>query len=262
MENITGQAGAIALVGSGEYLDAMNTTDRYLLDTLGGPAQARVVVIPTASGLEEGMPTRWNALGVEHFRALGASVEPVMLVERADTTDGAILATLEKANFFYFSGGNPAHLIQTLADSPAWEIIRRAHLNGAVLAGCSAGAMALGGYTISLRSLQGGNTPAWVPGLGLVRGLVTFPHFDRMSGFVGPDIFKAIIASALNTLSTKPTLLGVDENTALVRLHPTPNPSEPITQWQVMGQQTVSVFDEEGQAQVYQTGQKLGLLES
>ena len=66
--------GAIALVGSGEYLPVMDDVDRVLLDTLGGPALAHVVVIPTASGLEPGMPEQWNARGVAHFRRLGAQV--------------------------------------------------------------------------------------------------------------------------------------------------------------------------------------------
>src|SRR5205809_2963005 len=96
------QPGALALVGSGEYLPHMAETDRFLLNTLGGPAAARVVVIPTASALEPGMPERWNAMGVAHFHALGARVTPVMLLTRADAQDERVLADLRGADLYYF----------------------------------------------------------------------------------------------------------------------------------------------------------------
>ena len=116
--------GALALVGSGEYLPQMAETDRFLLDTVGGPAAARVVVIPTASALELGMPERWNTMGVAHFRALGAQVTPVLLLTRDDAQDERVLAELREADLYYFSGGNPEHVIETLRDTLAWQIIR------------------------------------------------------------------------------------------------------------------------------------------
>src|SRR5438045_9077083 len=108
---IRAQPGTLALVGSGEYLAHMDETDRFLLDTLGGPAAARVVVIPTASALEPGMPERWNAMGVAHFRALGAQVTPIMLLNRDDAHAERVLADLRAADLYYFSGGNPVHVI-------------------------------------------------------------------------------------------------------------------------------------------------------
>src|SRR5690349_5081788 len=128
------QPGALALVGSGEYLLQMEETDRFLLDTLGGPAAARVVVIPTASALELGMPEHWNTMGVAYFRALGAQVTPVMLLTRDDAQDHQLLADLRGANMYYFSGGNPEHVIEMLRDTPAWQIIRAGYEAGAVLA--------------------------------------------------------------------------------------------------------------------------------
>src|SRR5687768_7688046 len=111
------QPGTLALVGSGEYLPQMDAIDRFVLDALGGPAQ-HVVVIPTASALELGMPERWNTMGVEHFRALGAQVTPVMLLSRDDAHDQQVLAALRGADLYYFSGGNPEHVIETLRDTP------------------------------------------------------------------------------------------------------------------------------------------------
>jgi cyanophycinase len=247
------QPGALALVGSGEYLPHMAETDRFLLDTVGGPALARVVVIPTASALELGMPERWNTMGVAHFRALGAQVSPVMLLTRDDAHDQQVLADLRGADMYYFSGGNPEHVIETLRDTPAWQIIRAGYLAGAVLAGCSAGAMMLGGYTLSVRAVMRGEPPRWLPGLGIAPGIVLMPHFDRMADYAGAEVFRAILAAA----PPNSTLVGVDEDTALVHV-----PAAAEQRWQVIGRQTVSVFDHQGGRAIYRAGDAvvLGLL--
>jgi cyanophycinase len=235
--------GALALVGSGEYLPQMEAIDRGLLDTLGGPASARVVVIPTASALELGMPERWNDMGVAHFRGLGAQVTPIMLLNRDDARDEGVLADLRGADMYYFSGGNPEHVIETLRDTPAWQIISAGYAAGAVLAGCSAGAMMLGGYTLSVRSVMRGQPPRWLHGLGVVPGIVLMPHFDRVADFAGEDVFRSILASA----PAVATLVGVDEDTALVH-----RPAAGT--WQVQGRQTVSVFDGLGVRTIYRAG--------
>ena len=105
-------AGAIALVGSGEYLHAMDSTDTYLIETLGGIETARVVLLPTASGLEVNGPSYWNELGQEHFQALGVQdIRTRVIINRTAASDPQQLALLRGANFYYFSGGNPQHII-------------------------------------------------------------------------------------------------------------------------------------------------------
>jgi peptidase E len=114
MQETNTETGALALVGSGEYLDVMLETDLFLINTLGGPSVTQVACIPTASGLEPGMPERWSKLGVAHFTKLGAEAEAVWLVEKEDAFKPEILQILENSNFFYFSGGNPVYLLETV----------------------------------------------------------------------------------------------------------------------------------------------------
>ncbi|MBK9942171.1 MAG: Type 1 glutamine amidotransferase-like domain-containing protein [Kouleothrix sp.] len=241
------QPGTIALVGSGEYLPHMREVDRALLDTLGAGA-LRVALLPTASGLELGMPERWNTMGAEHFRQLGAEVTPVHLVGSPDARDPQVVAALQGADMYYFSGGNPEYVIETLRDTPAWQAIYAGYLAGAVLAGCSAGAMMLGGYTLSVRSVMRGDAPRWVPALGVLPRLAVMPHFDRVADFAGQAMFRAIVASAPADL----TLIGVDEDTALVR-------SGGSAAWQVLGRQSVSVFGHSGQRTIYRAGEAVTL---
>jgi cyanophycinase len=237
--------GPIALVGSGEYLLQMENVDRLLLEHVGG-ASARVVVLATAAGLEApASPQRWARMGVEHFARLGARAEPVGILVRDDAFDPQWLPLLEAADFIYFSGGSPQHVIETLENSPAWDIIRARHAAGAVLAGCSAGAMAFGAFTLHTRALwrRGpGDGPDWYPALGVLGGVIVLPHFDRMASRMGRETLALLAASVPAGL----TLIGVDEDTALVGLHdgqPATGPSP----WQVMGRQGVSVFSADGE---------------
>lgn len=232
--------GAVALVGAGEYLAVMDTTDRYLLETLGGADHARVALLPTASGLEANGPASWNDLGTKHFHGLGVrDVRPTAIIDRAAAYDPGQLALLQDANFYYFSGGNPQHTIETLRDSPAWEIILTAHQQGAVIAGCSAGAMMMSGHTIAIRQMMAGGKPTLTEALGVVPQVVVFPHFDRMAGFMSQSVFDGLVS----LLPVGHVALGIDENTALVRIEP-PNSDTPTSpsRWRVMGRQNVTIF--------------------
>jgi cyanophycinase len=233
--------GSIALLGSGEYLNVMNATDAYLLQTVGGADQARVVLMPTASGLEANGPTYWNNLGLHHFKALGVKdIRASLIIDRASAADEKQLRLLNEADIYYFSGGNPQHCIEMLRDTPAWEMITAAYDRGAILAGCSAGAMMLSGHTIALRQMMEGGKPGLTKALGVVPRFVVFPHFDRMANFMNQHIFEDLLA----TLPEGHIALGIDEDTALVRVT-TPNSNDAFAtaRWRVMGQQTVKIFE-------------------
>jgi cyanophycinase len=232
----TSHAGPIALVGSGEYLPQMEDIDRQLLAKVGG-ASARVVVLPTAAGLEEpSSPQRWAERGVRHFARLGAHVDAAPILVREHAFDPAWLPLLERADFIYFSGGSPRHLVETLAGSPAWATIAARHAAGAVLAGCSAGAMAFGPLTLQPRRVWAAMAPpadTWQPALGVLANIVTLPHFDRWMGRMS----DALLHQLATSLPADMHLIGVDEDTALVRF----DASSPDT-WRVLGRQGVSVI--------------------
>ncbi len=249
--------GAVALVGAGEYTPAMSDTDAYLIATLGGPGAARVALLPTASGREPGSPERWNAMGLRHFGELGvADIRPTRIIDAASAAAPDQLALLRDATFFYFSGGDPQHVIATMRGSPAWEAITAAYARGAVLAGCSAGAMALAGFTLSIRQVMGGAPPEWQPSLGIVPSVIVFPHFDRMSGFIGQQRFSAMLAA----IPAGRVAVGVDEDTALVRLTAGPaSDGAGPARWRVMGRQTVTVFPSGAEPRVLRAGEEVAI---
>src|SRR5260370_12593985 len=143
----------------------MNATEAYLLEQVGGASSARVVLLPTASGREEHGPAYWNGLGKHHFHALGVrEVRATSIIDRASAADPAQLALLRDGNLYYFSGGDPQYVIETMRDSPAWEIIKAAHEPGPRLAGPTPARMHLPGSTMPFsQCLPAGSPPALQP---------------------------------------------------------------------------------------------------
>jgi cyanophycinase len=231
--------GLITLVGAGEYLPVMEEVDRYLLDSLnvGTP---RVVCLPTAAG-EEGPESvnRWSRMGVDHFKKLGADVTALPIIDQASANDEQFVPKLENADLVYFSGGNPSYLYQTMKGSRAWTAMQKSWSNGAVYAGCSAGAMILANRIPSFRLFS------TVEGFGVVPAQFILPHFDAV-----PVMFKPLVSALKTQLKKGEHLLGIDENTALIgRLG---------GDWKVMGQGKVHVFMRDGK-KTYSHGQTFQL---
>jgi len=231
--------GLIALVGSGEYLSVINDVDRYLLASLNVQTP-RVVCMPTAAGQEgDESVNRWSRMGVEHFKKLGADVTALRIIDKASANDEQYVSLLENTDLIYFSGGNPQYLYETMNGSRAWTAMQKAWSNGAVYAGCSAGAMILAKRIPSFR-LAGTNE-----GFGIVPARFIMPHFDAM-----PVIFKPLVLALKAQLKKGERMIGVDENTALV--------GQLGGEWKVMGQGKVHVFTRAG-TQTYESGQTLSL---
>jgi hypothetical protein len=144
----------VALAGSGEFLPSMAGVDRELLRLAPGN---RVAILPTAAGLED--PAAWGRMGVSHFDSLGARAIHVALHHREDAFDPQVVNALAASDLFYLSGGQPDHLVETLDGSPAWDVISSRLAAGAAVAGCSAGAMALAGWSVRVAAIPTARTP-------------------------------------------------------------------------------------------------------
>src|SRR5467141_2554289 len=106
--------GLVALVGAGEFVPAMAEFDLGLL-TSTGRRRPRVAIIPTAAyPAGEDAFQRCAAMGIEHFSALGAEVEPVLVRDRAAADDPAHAQAVGEADFVYLAGGRQDHLATAL----------------------------------------------------------------------------------------------------------------------------------------------------
>jgi cyanophycinase len=217
--------GPIALVGAGEFLPAMAGLDAALLASTG-VARPRVAIVPTASAPDgEAVFQRWAAMGVTHFAALGAEVEPVLIRDRAAAEDPGHAQALGEADLIYLSGGKPAYLLAALQGTASGRALEAAHDRGAVLAGCSAGAMALAGHAFDFRVRLMPWPVRWRGGLGFAPGVSVVPHYDAW-----PEPLSALIALQAPRGSA---VLGIDEETAVIGRDGT---------WQVHGAARVTVW--------------------
>jgi cyanophycinase len=210
----------LALVGSGEYLPAMEPVDRYLIGQLSRPP--RVVCLPTAAGREGSERIAyWARLGVEHFTRLEARVESLPVIDQESANDALLADAIAAANFVYLSGGKPDYLYNTLAGSLAWEAILAVLADGGILAGCSAGAMILGEKFYGF--------PGWKQGFNFLPGVTVIPHFDE----IPQSIVKPLHLLTRNDLA----MLGIEGKTVLVQCG---------GQYEVVGSGGIHVWNKRG----------------
>jgi cyanophycinase len=215
--------GLIALVGAGEYLPVMDEVDRFLLAAVNTNGRTpQVVCLPTAAGQEGDKSVgRWLKMGEKHFKALGAQVHALPIIDRTSADDPRFEPVLVSADLIYFSGGNPLYLYETMNGSRAWAAAQKAWARGAVYAGCSAGAMILARRLPNFRRMGVGT----ISGFGIMSADYVMPHFNN----AGP--FKFLVNVIRRGMKESEYMLGIDENTALV--------GKLGGQWQVMGESKV-----------------------
>lgn len=170
--------GPVALHGGGEFLPG---DEAFLLAILGLAPRVdgfvRVAVVPTAAA--RGRPDVAAANGVAAFQRVADDagieviVDSVPVVDPASAADPSHVDRLGRATLIHLPGGDPDIIPTLYPGTEAWAAIERAHARGAVLAGSSAGAMALAAWTWT----RGGGMKA----LGVVPGIGVAPHADAAS---------------------------------------------------------------------------------
>ena len=212
--------GPIALVGSGEYLPVMQDVEASLLN---GRAP-KYVQIPTAAAREGAERLQyWVDLGKAQAARLGVEAVSIVANNRQDADNEHLAQQVRDAGLIYLSGGNPSYLANTLRDTLLWSAIEQAWADGAALAGCSAGAMALADHIPTLRL----PTHPATRGLGLLGHIRVLPHFDTMFSHL-PDFFTRFMR-----VPDGVHVVGIDEETAIV--------GGPI-EWEVQGRQSAWLF--------------------
>lgn len=197
----------LALVGSGEYSPQMQEFETGLLHSAFTRGKSNTFLqIPTASS-HEGDDRRayWRRRGAEQAERIGCKLLYLPIHEREDAFNPDYVDALDGAGLIYFSGGDPHRIVDVFQGSPLWDEITTQWMSGSSLAGCSAGAMAFGGTIMGIRKSNHS------PGLNLLPDIEVIPHYDKMLGWL-PDRVTSFIARA----GADTTLIGIDENTALV----------------------------------------------
>lgn len=213
-------SGPVALHGGGEFLPG---DEPFLLAILALAPRVdgavRIAVVPTAAA--RGRPDLAAANGVAAFQRVAADagvpvvVEAIPVVDAPSAADPTLAARLGAATLIYLPGGDPDIIPTLYAGTAAWTAMQDAWENGAMLAGASAGAMALAAWTWTR---DGG-----VEGLGVVPGIGVAPHADAASWDQAVTRYGAVVPPELD-------FIGLAERTAVIV---PPTVGEP---WHVVGE--------------------------
>jgi cyanophycinase len=193
--------GPLALVGGDELNPGNEPQDEVLVRAAGnGPA----FVLATAAGRQH--PEAAVANAVRWFAGLGLRVEELPATRRSDAKN-ANVARAGEGRFFYLVGGDPGLVPKVLAGTPLWDAIVGAWAGGAALAGSSAGAMALGEWTLVRDRMPGDDRRRYLPALELVPRVAVLPHFETFG-------HRWVDSAERAAPRRDVVLLGIDERTA------------------------------------------------
>ena len=170
----------VAIGGAEDKTDELRVLSR-VFSLAGGSDE--VVVIATASGIPEQVLPAYD----EAFRRLGASdVHCLDVRERKDAASEENVARVARSGVIFFTGGDQLRLTNVFGGSPVLTAIRERHQAGAVVAGTSAGAMALPATMIysggAADALHKGEVKM-AAGLGFAEGVIIDSHFLERGRF-------------------------------------------------------------------------------
>ena len=203
----TTKRGPLMLIGGAED----KTGQRSILARfvhLSGSANARIVVISTASALGDAA----TGLYVDLFHSMGvADVRGARPLSRAEADSDEMVDLLADATGVFMTGGNQMKLSGVVAGTAMGRAMIAAHHRGAVIAGTSAGASAQSVHMVAFGA--DGATPKFrmvqmAAGLGLIDGVIVDQHFEQRNRY---GRLLALVAHSPSLLG-----VGVDEDTAAV----------------------------------------------
>ena len=230
--------GPLLLVGGNEFRSGNEPQDRVLVAWCGD-RPAHVVV--TAAVRHD--PDAAVRHAVDWFAALGLPMTELPMRNRTQARSEATVEAARSAGATYLCGGDPGIVVSTLRDTPGWEALRAAWHAGAALAGSSAGAMALGEWTLLKGRMPGDHERRYADALNLVPGVAVIPHWDE---------FGATWAPSAEAARPRPdvVLLGLDYGTAAAWDGAT---------WRAMGRGRVTVIGPDGSRATFQDAEIQGL---
>jgi cyanophycinase len=219
-------SGPLAVVGGEEFMPGNESQDELLVRAAQELGEDRPAFVIATAAVRHA-PERAVATAQGWFAGLGLDVVelPVRTRGRANSTETAELA--RRGRFFYLCGGDPGIVPATLAGTRAWAAVLEAWRDGASLAGSSAGAMALGEWTLIRSRMPGDAQREPREGLAVVPRVAVLPHYN--------DFGEHWIDSATAALTGRDaTLLGIDARSAATWANGT---------WRAMGRGAVTVID-------------------
>ena len=223
----------LALVGGDEFKPGNQEQDRMLV---AAAKPGTSYVVPTAAARQG--PQEAVEHATSWFAKQGLQLDELPVLKPADANSKELAALARAGGFFYLVGGDPGLVAQVLRGSRVWRSMFEAWLDGAALAGSSAGAMALCSHTLIRASWPNRFNRRPSDALGLLPDTAVLPHFDTFG--------HRWIESARRELQDV-TLLGIDERSAALWTG---------GEWRAAGPGAVTVIDRSSTA-TFKSGSRI-----
>jgi cyanophycinase len=161
----------VLIGGASAHWAATEAIDRAAVAVMSRPGP--IAFLPTAK-----CPPEYGDTFLRHYALLGAPDGYVVPVHDASTANTAANAELiANASLVYIGGGDTTHLLESMAGSAALDALAAAYEEGAVIAGASAGAIAIASWGLPVDP----SIPV-VEGWGWLEDVIVSPHYlsERM----------------------------------------------------------------------------------
>jgi cyanophycinase len=192
--------GLLALIGGDEFHPGNEPHDEVLAAAARGRGPAYVVATAAARSHPEAAVRH----AASWFKQFDLDVVELRAYTRAQAQSSTTAAAASEAAFVYIVGGDPGLVASVLRETPVGDALIAAWRNGAVLAGSSAGAMALCEWVLVRQTFPGTADRRPVPGLAVVPNSAVLPHHNTFGTRWFPSA-RAALPEAV--------LIGVDERT-------------------------------------------------
>jgi len=190
--------GHLVAIGGAEDKDSeLEVLSRVI--SLAPRNNKKVLIVATASGVPDEVFSAYRAA----FERLGASeIGALDVRSRQQAADPANVQEVKRYGIVFFTGGDQLRLTHVYGGSAVLEAIRERYVAGAVIAGTSAGAVALSATMIyngaAADALRKGAVNM-TTGFGLVEGVIIDSHFLERGRFT----------RLMEVAATNPEYLGV-----------------------------------------------------
>lgn len=172
--------GKLVAIGGNEDKESDLKVLSRVVDLCGGRPPV-VEILPIASSDPKPLADDY----LRAFKSLNVGAVDILDARaRSDAEESRLVDRVRDADLLFFTGGDQLRITSVLGGSPLLDAIRERYLDGAVVAGTSAGAAAMPATMIfhgeaTQGALAKGNVQM-TPGLGLVQNAIVDTHFvDR-----------------------------------------------------------------------------------
>ncbi|MBV8526958.1 MAG: hypothetical protein JOZ75_01440 [Candidatus Dormibacteraeota bacterium] len=217
----------LCIMGSGETAPTMTSVHASLLDRLGPPPVA-AVLLDTPFGFQENADDI-AARAVHYFaHNVGYPIEVATFRERATASplaEETMLARIAAASYVFAGPGSPTYALRQWRGSRVPELLASKLRDGGCVTFASAAAVGLGVAAVPVYEIyKVGDKPRWEDGLDLMSAaglrVAVIPHYDNAEGGTHDTRYCYLGERRLRMLETQlpdgVDVLGVDEHTAAV----------------------------------------------